>query len=90
LQTAICIVGYPLFQGNYRPALKTLTNTAGIVPYSYCSTLDGDEGNRTPNPQLAKLVLYQLSYIPDIETNPTAICICHQQLTNQSDSISHN
>ena len=24
----------------------------------------GDEGNRTPDPRLAKAVLYQLSYVP--------------------------
>ena len=26
----------------------------------------GDEGNRTPNPRLAKAVLCQLSYVPDV------------------------
>ncbi len=25
----------------------------------------GDEGNRTPNPRLAKAVLCQLSYVPE-------------------------
>ena len=30
-----------------------------------CETSDcGDEGNRTPNPRLAKAVLCQLSYVP--------------------------
>jgi hypothetical protein len=28
--------------------------------FKYC----GDEGNRTPNPRLAKAVLCQLSYVP--------------------------
>jgi hypothetical protein len=27
--------------------------------------LSGDEGNRTPNPRLAKAVLCQLSYVPE-------------------------
>ena len=31
-----------------------------------CETSDcGDEGNRTPNPRLAKAVLCQLSYVPE-------------------------
>ena len=29
--------------------------------------MGGDEGNRTPNPRLAKAVLCQLSYVPWID-----------------------
>ena len=42
-----------------------------------CGTrLSGDEGDRTPNPRLAKPVLSQLSYVPEIAL--TALC---QRLT---------
>ena len=33
-------------------------------------TVGGDEGTRTPNPRLAKAVLYHLSYVPN-NGNPT-------------------
>ena len=40
--------------------------TAGRTPLKRIAE-SGDEGNRTPNPRLAKAVLCQLSYVPEDE-----------------------
>ena len=45
-----------------------------------CSGLvfGGDEGNRTPNPRLAKAVLCQLSYVPwDYRRSVLVVASCH-------------
>src|SRR5919206_2682612 len=38
--------------------------------YEHEPSIRGDEGNRTPNPRLAKAVLCQLSYVPGWEVGP--------------------
>src|SRR4051812_19954960 len=42
--------------------------TQGSVSAGQCG---GDEGNRTPNPRLAKAVLCQLSYVPRVPEGPS-------------------
>gem|GEM_PF-2858822 len=39
---------------------RTIRKPRTLCEVSHC----GDEGNRTPNPRLAKAVLCQLSYVP--------------------------
>lgn len=39
-----------------------------------CSCASGDEGTRTPNPCLAKAVLCQLSYAPEMAVNKPSVC----------------
>ena len=36
-----------------------------LLPGISAGQIRGDEGNRTPNPRLAKAVLCQLSYVPE-------------------------
>ena len=49
-----------------RPAPRNLDGggQVGVVAPSLLFRKGGDEGNRTPNPSLAKAVLCQLSYVP--------------------------
>jgi hypothetical protein len=41
-----------------------LTIVAAVTREATHGNNSGDEGNRTPNPRLAKAVLCQLSYVP--------------------------
>jgi hypothetical protein len=43
---------------------------AVLRPRSSSVCAGGDEGNRTPNPRLAKAVLCQLSYVPAAREEP--------------------
>ena len=58
------------------PSGRTLASAAtgkGCRGHGWpCSPEDGDEGDRTLNPRLAKAVLSQLSYVPEVERPWTA------------------
>jgi hypothetical protein len=47
-----------------QPAISQGQTPIPRSPYEIGAFLGGDEGIRTPDPLLAKQVLYQLSYIP--------------------------
>ena len=49
------------------PLPVPLIELGGLTRIVYAGHGSGDEGNRTPNPRLAKAVLCQLSYVPRTE-----------------------
>ena len=56
-------------QLSYRPVGDRVT--AFVMPQPRAAFLHGGKGVRTPDIQLAKLALYQLSYAPALETFST-------------------
>ena len=65
------LAGRPRIRGSLRACPRCVDDASGMDPTCFdCDDVDvssgGDEETRTPDPLLAKEMLYQLSYVPDV------------------------